>query len=156
MIYPSPRSGELIMPGLHANSGGPMSRTRKERIDCSVLGADDGFIRCPRIIRLGLAFQPRDNPVVVLTTILQEEGFASPEDLRDRFEVPQDRLVCSPLRSGSARLVIERTDRDTVLEQALLLGLCTKHLFDPLRPVLWTEASLTRGLELFHPQGFYA
>ena len=70
--------------------------------------------------------------------------------------MPRDRLVCGPLRSDRDRLVIERTDRETVLEQALLLGLCTKHLFDPLRPVLWTEASLTRGLELFHPQGFYA
>lgn len=133
-----------------------MSRTRKERIESSLLGQDEGFIRCPRIIRLGLAFESRENPVAVLTEILEEEGYGSPEDLRDRFEVPQERLVCGPLRSDADRLVIRRTDRETVLEQALLLGLCTKHLFDPLRPVLWTEASLTRGLELFDPQGFYA
>ena len=43
-----------------------------------------------------------------------------------------------------------------VLEQALLLGLCTAQLFDAERPVLWTQASLTRGLELFDPTGFYA
>ena len=43
-----------------------------------------------------------------------------------------------------------------VLEQALLLGLCTAQLFDATRPVLWTHASLTRGLELFDPEGFYA
>ena len=43
-----------------------------------------------------------------------------------------------------------------ILEQALLLGLCTAQLFDPARPVLWTQASLTRGLELFDPAGFYA
>jgi hypothetical protein len=35
------------------------------------------------------------------------------------------------------------------------LGLCTRHLFDPSRPVLWTRSSVTRALELFDPVGFY-
>jgi len=29
-------------------------------------------------------------------------------------------------------------------------------LFDPSRPVLWTQASLTRRLELFDMVGFYS
>jgi hypothetical protein len=37
-----------------------------------------------------------------------------------------------------------------------MLGLCTAHLYDPGRPVLWTRASLKRVLELFEPGGFYA
>ena len=43
-----------------------------------------------------------------------------------------------------------------VLEQALMLGLCTAQIFDADRPVLWTETSLTRAVELFDPVGFYA
>jgi hypothetical protein len=43
-----------------------------------------------------------------------------------------------------------------VLRQAFLLGLCTSVRFDPARPVLWTQASLTRRLELFDVTEFYA
>ena len=35
-------------------------------------------------------------------------------------------------------------------------GLCTAQLYDPARPVLWTQAALKRRLELFDPAGFYA
>ena len=45
---------------------------------------------------------------------------------------------------------------DSILEQALLLGLCTAFQYDPARPVLWTRASLTRRVELYEPAGFYA
>src|SRR5205085_11648706 len=36
------------------NSGGPMSRRRTERLSATVLGRDDGAIRCPRVLRVGL------------------------------------------------------------------------------------------------------
>ena len=36
------------------------------------------------------------------------------------------------------------------------IGLCTDQLFDPQRPVIWTETSLTRALDLYDPRGFYA
>jgi hypothetical protein len=45
---------------------------------------------------------------------------------------------------------------EVVLEQALVLGLSTKSLFDPTRPVIWTRASLTRRLNLYEVEGFYA
>ena len=35
-----------------ANSGGPMSRTRREVINTTLLGHDDHAIRCPRIVAL--------------------------------------------------------------------------------------------------------
>ena len=44
---------------------------------------------------------------------------------------------------------------EIVLRHALILGLSTAHLFDPGRPVIWTETSLTRRLELYNPLGFY-
>jgi hypothetical protein len=37
-----------------------------------------------------------------------------------------------------------------------MLGLCTAHIFDPERPVLWTLNSVTRAVELFDPAGFYS
>lgn len=139
----------------HANIGGPMSRTKKERISSSVLGNDDGAIRCPRVIRLGIDFGAR-SPLEALETLLSEEGFSSPEDLRNEFIIPQGRLICRPLPDSVSRMTFDKSPPYDILEQALLLGLCTAQLFDPERPVIWTENSITRALELFDPVGFYA
>jgi hypothetical protein len=133
-----------------------MSRTRSERIASTLLGRDDGAIRCPRSLRLGLAFPRRADPVKAIETLLRSNGYASAEELRDAFALPQGRLICRPLDPKAPRLAVRDAPEREVLEQALLLGLCTAQLFDPERPVLWTQASLTRGLELFDPAGFYA
>jgi len=146
-----------IMDGVtrrYANTGGPMSRTRKERIRSSLLGSDDGVIRCPSRIRLGLRFSDT-HPVSCLEAMLRDEGFRDPEELRDKYELPEVKLVCLPCANGRHRLSVFRSSPREVLGQALMLGLCTAQLFDPARPVLWTEASLTRSLELFDPRGFY-
>jgi hypothetical protein len=139
-----------------ANTGGPGSRTRTEHISSSILGKDDGSIRCPKIIRLGLTFKPRSDPLNVLGRILESEGYSNPEELRDAFLVPGSRLICRPCKDESFRIDVATSDSRLVLEQALLLGLCTAQLFDPSRPVLWTGTSVTRALELFDPAGFYA
>jgi len=144
------------LPPMLANIGGPMSRTRTECVSSSILGKDDGSIRCPRIIRLGLKFKPRADPLNVLGKILDAEGFTSPEELRDEFMIPSGRLICRPCKDESIRIDVAMSDTRLVLEQALLLGLCTAQLFDSLRPVLWTGTSVTRALELFDPAGFYA
>ena len=141
---------------LYANIGGPMSRTRKETISSSILGRDDGFIRCPRIIKLGLLFEPLSDPLMELRKILESSGFHSPEDLRDEFAIPDHRLICRPCADKNARINVYVSDPSVVLEQALMLGLCSAQMYDPLRPVLWTGTSLTRALELFDPSGFYA
>ena len=138
-----------------ANAGGPMSRTRKERVQCSLLGQDAGWIRCPRVIRLGLDFGGRD-PLDILRGLLRDEGALTAEDLRPRFPLPDRALICRPLAGDAARLSVDEADPPEVLRQALLLGLCTAHRFDPERPVLWTRTSVTRALELFDPEGFYA
>ena len=78
---------------LSANMGGPMSRTRKERVSSTLLGRDGGPIRCPRVIRLGLDFGGKA-PVETLGRILAEEGYGSQEDLREDFPLPERRLVC--------------------------------------------------------------
>lgn len=142
-------------PTLYANTGGPMSRTRREKIASTLLGKDDGYIQCPLRIRLGLKFEDT-HPVHCLEAILDAEGFRDPEELRSLYALPQEGLICMPLPTGGKRLPAVHANRHEVLEQALLLGLCTAQIFDPQRPVLWTETSLTRAVELFDPTGFYA
>lgn len=143
-------------PVLRANTGGPMSRTRSERVRATLLGRDKNVIRCPRVIELGLRFGSGIDPVAQLENVLLMERIDSPEDLRQRFRIPPGRLICRPFTGKERRISVADPDRRRVLEQALMLGLCTAHLYDPARPVLWTTASLLRGLVLFEPQGFYA
>jgi hypothetical protein len=87
--------------------------------------------------------------------ILGSMGLRHPEELKSAFgrglscRVCRTAVVPSPLDVASADVV-------DVLRQAFLLGLCSSVLFDPTRPVLWTQASLTRRLELFDMSGFYA
>jgi len=167
---------------MHANMGGPMSRTRGEHIKSSLLGSDDGIVRCPRRICLRLDFVgdmlwnlelPCDSaeelrkkrqlrslselsPVEYLETILKAEGLRDPEELRKRYILPQGKLICGPWTSVEGSLFVFDASNYDVLEQALMLGLCTAHMYDPARPVLWTETSLTRAVELFDPGSFYA
>lgn len=148
-------TGWACRPALHANMGGPMSRIRTEHLASTLLGKDEGAIRCPRVIRLGLAFAAADC-VETLERLLVEAGHAGPESLRSVFSIPEKRLVCRPLPPGAGRLSAERGNRAEVLRQALMLGLCTAQLYDPARPVLWTTSSLGRGLELFDLEGFYS
>lgn len=172
------------MPEIHANSGGPMSRTREEHIKSSLLGSDDGIVRCPRRICLYLRFdkdildsvvrrlahaekypdedmdcfemEPEPTPVEHLESLLRDEGLRDPEELRERYILPQGKLICGPWTNVEAPLFVHEASNYDVLEQALMLGLCTAQMYDPGRPVLWTETSLTRAVELFDPGSFYA
>ena len=93
-------------PWVYANSGGPSSRQRTQTISSSILGKDDGFVRCPRIIRLGLIFDEAEDPVTVLTGLLAEEGYRGPEALRGEFSLPEERLICRPRAMCHDRLVV--------------------------------------------------
>lgn len=138
-----------------ANIGGPMTRTRREGIRATLLGHRDGVIRCPRIVRLGIVF-PEGDPVELLTELLAEEGYGSAEDLRDELEIPEGRLVARQQTQSTGVVDMLTDPRRDILWHALMLGLCTAQLYDPTRPVLWTQAALQRRLELFDPAGFYA
>ena len=123
-----PRARSPVAPGGFvpherlANTGGPMSRTRSERIASTLLGRDDGAIRCPRSLRLGLAFPRRADPVKTIETLLRSNGYGSAEDLRDEFALPAGRLICRPLEPNAPRLAVRDGPEREVLEQALLLG----------------------------------
>jgi hypothetical protein len=137
-----------------ANSGGPMSRRRTERLSATVLGRDDGAIRCPRVLRVGLDFG-QQNPLTWVQGLLDTCGFADEREARVAIALPLEPRLCRP--DPAARPVsIDMLSPDDALYQALVLGLCTPWRYDPGRPVLWTRASLTRQLELFDGGGFYA
>jgi len=143
-------------PARRANSGwgGPPARQRQERIASTLLGRDDGEIRCPRVIRLGFDLTAGQDPLEVLEALLFDAGCDTPEALRRVIALPQRPYICRP-DAGTPPCTLG-SPRAEVLRHALMLGLCTAHLYDPARPVIWTRGSLSRALELFDPEGFYA
>jgi hypothetical protein len=137
-----------------ANSGGPSSRRRSERLAGTVLGTDDGAVRCPRVLRIGLDFGTR-SPLACVHALLKTCGFADEREARDALVLLAEPCICRPDPAPTPLPVMSLPAGDA-LYQALVLGLCTAWCYDPRRPVLWTRASLTRQLELFDGGGFYA
>ena len=124
------------------------------RLRSSVLHNDDGIVRCPRIIRVGLNFRGAD-PLEVLEDLLNEADVTDPELLRSRYALPAEPCICR--RDPNPRpLQVTAKSRDKVFRQVLILDLSTGVYYDPSPPLLFTRTSLTRRLELFDVTGFYA
>mgnify|MGYP001040956638 CR=1 FL=1 len=138
-----------------ANSGGPASRRRTEHVLASLLRDDSAPLQLPRVIRAGLHFGKRE-PLDVVLGALARAGLDDAELLRERYAAPVMPLLARVVPNARWGVQVARASDDSVLEQALLLGLCTAYQYDPARPVLWTRASLTRRVELYEPAGFYA
>ena len=138
-----------------ANSGGPMSRRRTERVVASLLRDGSAPLQLPRVIRAGLHFGERE-PLDAVLEALARAGLDDAELLRDRYAAPATPLLARVVPDARWGVQVARASDDAILEQALLLGLCTAYQYDPARPVLWTRASLTRRVELYEPAGFYA
>ena len=139
----------------YANSGGPMSRRRTERVVASVLRDDASRIHLPRVIRAALHFGDRD-PLSVVLESLARVGLDDAELLRERYPAPESPLLARVVPDARWGVRVGQGTDDAVLEQALLLGLCTAWQYDPTRPVLWTRASLTRCVEMHEAAGLYA
>jgi hypothetical protein len=138
---------------LWCNSGGPRSRSRTEQIRSTILGKDDGFVRCPSVIRVGLSFGAAD-PLEVVEKLMDAAGITEPEMLRARYPAPAEPCICQAERRAQL-LPVETSPRDEVLAQVLILALSTPCLYDPGRPLLITRKSLIRRLELFDARGYY-
>jgi hypothetical protein len=143
-------------PARRANAGWgqPPARQRQERIASTLLGRHDGPIHCPRVIRIGFDLTARQDPLEVLEALLFDAGCGTPEELRRAIALPDRPYICRP-DAGTPPCTLG-SPRAEVLRHALMLGLCTAHLYNPSRPVIWTRGSLSRSLELFDPEGFYA
>jgi hypothetical protein len=138
-----------------ANSGGPASRRRTEQVLASMLRDDTAPLRLPRVIRAGLHFGDRE-PLDAVLESLARTGLDDAEQLRARYAAPAAPLLVRVVPNARWGVQVARAEDDSILQQALLLGLCTAFQYDPARPVLWTRASLTRRVELYEPAGFYA
>ncbi len=137
---------------------GPFWRERTMSVVTTLLGDMEKSIAWPLGERVGIRFEKSVSPRAFVEKLLCDEGFASPEDLREVFEVPRMPLACRSLgdevRSDS---FVRMTDEPrTVLRQALILGLCGPHHYDPSKAVIWTDNRLSRQLDLFVPGRFYA
>ena len=133
--------------------GGPQSRTRVERLSTTLLGREEGCIRCPRVVRVGLDFGRR-SPFASVRRWLKACGFADELEARAAIALPVGPCICRA-DSTQSPVDVSTLDPRDALTQALILGLSTPWLYDPRRPVVWTSASLTRRLELFDGRGFY-
>lgn len=138
-----------------ANSGGPMSRRRTERVLATLLRDEAHGIRLPRVIRAALHFGGRD-PLDAVIASLARAGLDDAELLRERFPAPEAPLLVRVVPDARWGVQVAQASDESILRHALLLGLCTAFQYDPARPVLWTRASLTRRVELYAPAGFYA
>ena len=132
-----------------------MSRRRTERVVASLLRDESVPLRLPRVIRAGLHFGDRE-PLDAVLASLARAGLDDAELLRQRFDAPATPLLVRTVPDARWGVQVARGSDESILQQALLLGLCTAWQYDPSRPVLWTRASLTRRVELYEPAGFYA
>jgi hypothetical protein len=134
--------------------GGPRSRTRSECIRSTVLGEDDGPIRCPQVLRVAIDFRSQ-TPMECVRTWLESAGFEDEEEARTVASLPTFPCICRVDPTIKPAVARDLTAVEG-LQLALVLGLCTPYLYDPQRPVMWTQASLTRRLVLYDGGGFYA
>ena len=138
----------------HANSGGPMSRTRTQALHASVFDGSGGTLNFPRYLSVGLDFEGSD-PLAAIEELFARAGIDDAEQLRASYRPPAEACLCRENRELPVPRFAAATDAE-LLRQVLLLGLCTPHFYDPRRPVLLTRASLGRRLELYVERGFYA
>ncbi len=114
-----------------ANSGGPMSRRRTERVVASVLRDDTSRIHLPRVIRAGLHFGDRD-PLSAVLESLARVGLDDAELLRERYPAPESPLLVRVVPDARWGVRVGQGTDESILRQALAAG--TLHLV-PVRPV---------------------
>ncbi len=136
---------------------GPSLKTKTLRIAVTMLGNPAISIAWPQQERVGLIFKEGTSPLTAIETLLKEEGFRSPEELRQEFEIPSAPLTCRDIGDDMDGLVnADPGDPKAVLRQALILGLCGPTYYDPQKAVIWTNNRLSRRLDLFQPGRWYA
>ena len=132
-----------------------MSRRHREHLTTSLLGPGDAFVKIPLVLRVGIWFGIGASPREFMEDLLSDAGCQTPEELRDLFDHPPRRLMARPAPGHFSPKDVRLEKPEVILREALILGLATGSIYDPERPVIWTESSLGRRLELYDPGSFY-
>jgi hypothetical protein len=142
-------------PGAFHNTGGPRSRTRRERITTSVFprrGRTRSLLGARRVGDVWGIDTPGGSWRRYVLELLAKLGFADPDEAFAQTDgIPQVRLHCRPAPNDDGRVYVKvrsRADRIDCLRKALVLGKCCRGLYDPERPVIWTEQRLRQCYEL--------
>ena len=148
---------DLPLIGWLFNTGGPMSRSRTERIHSTLLSQTRSALQWPRQSIVVLEFPAHISPIDYAEGLLKQAGFATPDQaLQQRTDLPTGMYYChtQKLTDRHRRLELPQTD-DERLRAALILGLCGPNFYSSDRAVIWTESRLTRAVGLYQLGGFY-
>lgn len=134
----------------------------RKTMEASVFGQHDEHTEAlfQPVLRLRLDFGDH-SPRAWMMARLKEHGLPSTEALRSRLDLPTAPLIVRPWpldvrdQQLSEGLDVASADPWAVFGQAVCLGLCSTHRYDPSRPVIWTNGSLSRGLLCYSVGGFY-
>ncbi len=138
------------------NTGGPMSRTRTEKVFSSILGNRKSSIQWPRLHRVGIAFPKGRSPREYMEDFMARNGFAAPDDCKYRVALPSGTYFCRTVQGDEAARINPVSEQPAkVLRAALILGLCNNNNYNAERPVIWTDGRLARTVELYDIGRFY-
>ena len=112
-------------------------------------------MKIPLVLRVGIWFGIGASPREFMEDLLSDAGCRTPEELRELFDHPTRRLMARPAPERFTPKDVRLEEPEVILREALILGLATSSIYDPERPVIWTEVSLGRRLELYDPGSFY-
>ena len=167
-VLGDPRSeGESVL----FNTGGPRSRKRSEQISSTIFDSDGGGSHPLGAHRVGRVWaivtdrrthqadRPRKSSLRdTAIRLLSDLGFRDEEQAFAQLEgIPREPLHARTKPPGPASdAACGRQDPTAFLVNALVLGKCRNGLYDPKRPVIWTEKRLEQWLELHQIQSpFY-
>lgn len=128
------------------------------RIASNIFENKDEIVLMKPVLSVGLNFAKGLNPFDTINEIMHKNGFKDPEELKTKFSYPKKRFICLSLDIQEFQnpiLVDKDSDNEEILQAALILGLSSLYYYDPSRPVIWTKASLQRGITLYDPAEFY-
>jgi hypothetical protein len=159
-VLGAPRNdGETVL----FNTGGPRSRKRSEQIRSTIFDSDGGGSHPLGAHRVGRVWaivtdrlphradRPRKSSLRnTAIRLLRELGFRDEEQAFAQLEgIPRESLHARTKPTGCASdAACGRQDPSAFLVNALVLGKCRNGLYDPKRPVIWTEKRLEQWLEL--------
>ena len=140
----------------------------------SLLRADDGEPLFIAGLALGFELAGQTSRVARARALLREAGLADVEAARRQVALPAGRWLSRPCSDGTvpetAAKKTEKAGRGSdrgpeveagglspigPLEVALILGLCGPAFYAPDRPLIWSEARLSRRLVLYRCSEFY-